>query len=433
MARWNHVFGPRLFKNSTLSYTNYRFLIEARMRAANETYRFRTTSGITDLSYKSDFVYSLGRSELQFGTELTRHRFAPEISLVQGEWAEGELNRPEMSPPTFVLDSRLYADYLYRPRENLRLQGGLHYNLLRVAGRTYHGLQPRLSLNADLWPSVAGVRASYAQTMQFLHLLTNPSLGLPTDLWVPVTDQIPPQRAQQYSVGVYGTFRKTLQWSVDVYTKSMRHLLEYTEGGAFLTSPGQRWYDRVAVGDGASRGVELLLQKPGEKFSGLLSYTLSRTTRVFKELNNGQPFPYRYDRRHALNLSAEYHFTRRRSLQALFTASNGGFVTIATQRFAGAPLPLFFDRGSGWRGDWFTGKLDYFPQRNNLEMPFYHRLDLSYQASKQKRKGTRTWTLAVYNVYSQRNAFYLFVHDNRLKKFTLFPIIPSVSYAFRFE
>ncbi|WP_247237935.1 TonB-dependent receptor plug domain-containing protein [Telluribacter sp. SYSU D00476] len=433
IARWNHLFGPNLFKNSTLSVTNYRFFVQTRYKSPESAYRFRTSSRITDLTYKSDFVYTLPQSEVQFGTEATMHRFAPEIVQVKDD-LEAEQAGRSAPPATWVADTRLYADYVYRPSKALRLQGGLHYNFLRVAARSYHGLQPRLSLNAELLPSALGLRASYVQTMQFLHLLTNSSLGLPTDMWVPITDQIPPQRGRQYSAGVYGSIKSSWHWSLDLYTKSMRNLLEYTEGATFLNNPDLRWYDWVTVGDGASRGLEVLLQKSGARFSGFASYTLSKTTRTFERLNAGQTFPYRYDRRHVLNLSAQYTFNKRRSIQGLFTVNSGGYVTIATQRYGGAPLPIFYE------GEPIPMKyqdpielLGYFPERNNLEMPSYHRMDVSYKTSREKKKGLRTWTFSVYNAYNQRNAFFLFVNDNRLKKYTLFPLLPSVSYEFRFK
>jgi hypothetical protein len=433
IARWNHLFGPKLFKNSTLSVTNYRFYVQTRYQSPESAYRFKTSSRISDFTYKSDFVYTLPQSEVQFGTEATIHRFAPEIVQLKDDLEAGQIGR-SAPPATWVADTRLYADFVYRPSTALRLQGGLHYNFLRVAVKNYHGLQPRLSLSAELLPSVLGLRASYVHTIQFLHLLANSSLGLPTDMWVPITNQIPPQRGRQYSAGVNGSVKSQWHWSLDLYTKSMRNLLEYTEGATFLNNPDLRWYDRVTVGDGASKGLEFFIQKSGERVSGFASYTLSKTTRTFERLNHGQTFPYRYDRRHVLNLSAQYTFNQRRSIQGLFTVNSGGYVTIATQRYAGAPLPLFYE------GERIPLKyqdpielLGYFPQRNNLKMPSYHRMDVSYTSSKEKKKGLRTWAFSVYNAYNQRNTFFLFVNDSRLKKFTLFPLIPSVSYEFRFK
>ena len=429
IARWNHVFGPKLFKNSTLSYTNYRFQISNSLRSENLNYLFRTSSKIADISYKSDFTYALPKSEIQFGTEVTLHRFTPEIVQLQGD-----VESPAVSAaPTFVTDVSLYADYTYRPTDIVRLQGGMRYNLLHVDSKTYHGWQPRLSMNVTL-PGATGFRASYVQTIQFLNLLTNSSLGLPTDLWVPITDRIPPQRARQYSLGFHGKAGKMFDWSLDVYTKRMNNLLEYTEGASFLNNPDVKWDDRVTIGEGNSKGIEMLLQKHGQKWNGFVSYTLSKTSRTFALLNEGRPFPYRYDRRHVLNLSAQYVINPRRSLQMLFAANSGGYVTVPTQHTVGADLPLFVPGGLPRKGELaYLDELDVFPFRNNLKMPFYHRLDLSYKTAKLKRKGLRTWVFSVYNAYNQRNAFYLFINNNRLKKFILFPVLPSLSYEFRFN
>jgi hypothetical protein len=430
VARWNHVFGPRLFKNTTLSVTDYRFQISNSLRTNADNYLFRTTSKISDLGYKSDFVYSLNRSELQFGTALTLHRFAPGIVQQKGDAVD---DGPPPPPPTYVTDLQFYADYAYRPHEKVRVQAGLHHNMLHVQTKIYHGLQPRVSLLLGPW-RVGGFRASFVQSMQFLHLLTNASLGLPTDLWVPITDRIPPQRARQYSAGVYGKLGTLLDWSVDVYTKTMRNQLEYTEGASFLGNPDLRWYDRVTVGNGRSRGLEMMVQKQGSTFNGFVSYTLSRTSRTFAELNGGRTFPYRYDRRHVLNVSAQYILNSRRSLQLLFAANSGGYVTVPTQRFDAAPLPVYLQQpqqpGSPL---YYLHQIGAFPERNNLKMPFYHRLDLSYKTSREKKKGLRTWTFAVYNAYNQQNAFFLFVNEGQLKKFTLFPVLPSLSYEFRFR
>lgn len=429
IARWNHIIGPKLFKNSTLSFTNYRFQISNGVRSSDINYLSRTTSRIADISYKSDFTYNLTKSEIQFGVEATLHCFAPEIVQLKGDVEEAN---PTSVDPNYMLDTHGYLDYSYRPSNKVRLQVGMHYNLLRVSRKTYHGLQPRLSVQLSPWQKVGGFRASYVQTMQFLHLLTNASLGLPTDLWVPITDRIPPQRATQYSVGMYGDFGKQFDWSLDIYTKTMRNVLEYTEGANFLNNPDLRWFDRVTSGSGSSKGIEMLVQKQGRILSGFVSYTLSRTDRTFEALNAGQTFPYRYDRRHSLNVSAQYTFNKLRSVQVLFAANSGGYVTIPTQQFGGAPLPLFVSGQGATNLDYFN-ELGAFPLRNNLRMPFYHRLDLSYKTARQKKKGLRTWTFSLYNAYSHRNAFFIFVSDNQLKKFTLFPILPSLSYEFRFD
>ena len=260
-------------------------------------------------------------------------------------------------------------------------------------------------------------------------------MGLSTDLWVPATERVPPQQADQIAVGITKNFPKAgLNLTIESYRKWMRGIVAYQEGATFLNL-GQgakplRWEDNVTTGRGWSYGTEVLLQKSKGRLTGWLGYTLSWTIHQFDALNNGKRFYPRYDRRHDFSAVASYKLSPKITLSANWVYATGNSLTVP-QGFYFAP--------SGLNSN-FIERVDYLGSRNSFRAEAYHRLDLAVQFHKKKRWGERTWEVGLYNAYSRQNPLYYYLKVENsteglrtvLAKKALFPVIPSVTYNFKF-
>ena len=261
---------------------------------------------------------------------------------------------------------------------------------------------------------------------QFIHLLTNSGIGLPTDLWVPATEQIRPQRAYQAALGLAKSWKGKYEVSLEGYYKEMYNLIEYKEGASFI-DVNQDWQTKVAVGDGRSYGAELLVQKKKGRTTGWLGYTLSWTNRQFEELNFGKRFPYKYDRRHDLGIAVVHAWKENIDVSASWVYGTGNAISLPSAVYRSAES-----------GSFYQESVYYYGERNSFRMRAFHRLDASISFKKEKRWGERTWVFGVYNAYSRRNPFYIYLYEgfdqeeSAFRQVSLFPIIPSFSYRFKF-
>jgi len=434
-GRWNHIFGPRLFSNVTATFSNYRFLTDFQVSTIgteNAQLNLLYDSGIRDWSGKMDFDYIPNPDlNLKFGTSIVNHRFTPGVNTY-------DLSVDEVSIDTTfgseVIDANEFNGYLeanWKVNNHLKVNAGLHSSNFFVEGQQYLSLQPRLALRYLLSKKLS-IKGSYANMTQFLHLLSNSTIGLPTDLWVPVTERIKPQVSDQVAIGMATTLKPGYQLTVEGYYKWMQNLIEYKDGASFQGT-AENWQDKVEIGDGNSYGAEILLEKTQGKFTGWLGYTLSWANRQFDNINFGETFAYRFDRRHDIGLAFTYVKNERVDMGLVYVYGTGNAVTLPAGRYNGI-LPSQSLTGPGVPQ--FTTQVDEISERNGYRMPSYHRLDLGLNLHKKKKRGTRTWTLGIYNMYNRENPFFLFFDNvngqNVLKQISLFPILPSISYGFKF-
>jgi hypothetical protein len=262
---------------------------------------------------------------------------------------------------------------------------------------------------------------------QNIHLLSNVGIGLPTDLWVPATSRIKPQKSRQIAWGIAKTLKDgRYELSIEGYHKTMDNLIEYKEGASFLGFDTD-WQNKVETGTGRSYGVELFLEKKTGRLTGWLGYTLSWTNRLFENLNNGERFPYRYDRRHDLSLVGNYQLKEGIQLSGTWIYGTGNAVS----------LPIATYPSLSFGGYFYNEDIDYYPERNNIRMKAYHRFDLGIRFLKGRSDKERTLTLGIYNLYSRKNPFFYFYSTNHdgdpvVKQASLFPIIPAISYTYGF-
>lgn len=452
--RWNHMINNRLFMNATATYTQYRFKLNNTFRdenTANGTFydvRMEQHSGIHDLTAKMDFDYApVPNHDIKFGGGYTLHKFRPGVSSSKIENREEGTNHIQESQigdePVLAHELTIYAEDNLSIGSLFKVNAGLHYSSFNVQQKWYHSLQPRLSMRLLLTDDLS-FKSGYAYMQQYIHLLSNNNISLPTDLWVPVTRRIEPMSAHQVSAGFFYNLLDLFDLSVEGYYKSMDNLIEYKDGASFLSSD-TGWEDKISCGRGWSYGVEFLAQKSVGRTTGWIGYTWSKSERLFdrpgQELNFGRVFPAKYDRRHDISIVVAHKFNEKIDIAGTWVFSTGNAATLATQVYD----PLVVKKEEGW---WHSGNLSYVSQRNNYRYPAYHRLDLGINFHKQKKHGIRTWNISLYNAYNSMNPFLLYlstsdeavldpttgqyVYKPVLKKLTLFPIIPSVSYSFKF-
>lgn len=455
--RWNHLFGNKLFSNATITYSNYKFDTDFNYynKFNYETFNqadsleFNYFSGIRDYGAKIEFDYLPSPNHfIKFGLNYTRHHFYPgTMDLYLASYINDSLDITNNIDTVFDFSKQLFSDDSYifieddiKVNDRLKVNIGLHLGQFYTLGKTYLSLQPRIStrylLNKDL-----SIKVSYAEMQQNIHLLSNTSSGLPNDIWVPSTDSVSPQYSKQYAASVNHIFSNGLfEFSLEGYYKNMSDLITL-KGGSRITGFDD-WRTKIdSNGLGRSYGLELFLQKKKGKTTGWIGYTLSYSERKFENINFGKWYPYKYDRRHDISIVLAHKINERIDLGLTWVYGTGNSITFADARYPSIGV-------NGLNSSLNIGnsqnEIEYFPSRNNLRMDAYHRLDFGVNFHKIKKWGKRTWSLGVYNAYSRKNPYYIYIDEstqlvnneivnNRVaKQVSLFPIIPSVSYKFKF-
>lgn len=422
VARWNHQFGPRLFGNLTTYYSRYKFGISVENgytdNGSTDAYLLKYTSGIEDVALKYDFDYRPNPNHnLRIGLSAVNHTYRPGAFQAK---ATGSFNQ-DTTIGVHTLNAMEYDAYVeddMRITSRLKANIGVHATGFAVRDQFFKSIQPRLALRYLLNDELS-LKASFVQMSQFIHLLTNSSVGLPTDLWVPATDKIPPMKSYQGALGLAYTLIKGFEFSLEGYYKTMENVIEYKEGATFLnTTDG--WEDKVVSGKGLSYGSEVFIQKKKGRFTGMLGYTLSWTTRQFAELNNGEAFPYRYDRRHDFKVAGVYTLTKNIELSGEWVYGTGNAITM--------PIGAYNSPDGS--------QITIYGSRNGYRMAPYHRGDVSIKFTNHHRRWERAWVISVYNVYNRQNPFFIYQTTENgntvFKQFSLFPVIPSISYQFKF-
>jgi TonB-dependent Receptor Plug Domain/CarboxypepD_reg-like domain len=432
VLRWNHLYSQRLFGNLSLSYTKFNYKLQNEVKDI-KNFNSRFESGIRDwtLKYDWDFFVS-ARHTLRFGLNATAHLFQPEVQQIKsGQTDTSYVPQVAIRSSEFVA----YIEDEFKVNNILTGNIGLNSSYYKVGNIQYFNPQPRLSLRLQTGQS-SSLKLGYGRFSQYLHLLSNSSLGLPTDLWVAATKRIPPQASQQFSLGYYkNILNDKFSFSVEGYYRSMSNVIEYKEGASFLSGSNKGWEDKIAIGNGAAYGAEFLLQKNIGKLKGRLSYTLSKSDRTFAELNRGVAFPYKYDSRHNIALTLDYDLSKTQSLSANFFFNSGIPLQINKAAYSGTfphyligPIPTFEDNSLYANYYSYFNSIGLISDRNSYRTPAYHRMDINYKTTKPLQNGNRTWTFGIYNVYNRNNPFFIYYDKSSLKQFSLFPFLPSFSY-----
>jgi hypothetical protein len=451
--RWNHLFNSKFFSNTTLVASDYKFQTTIEMGdedKPNEGMRFIQNSGVRDYYIKQDFTLLPNpKHTIKFGLNYIYHIFTP--NSVNAKLGETEYDFSSVQKQK-AHDAAIYIGDDFKISDKVTIYGGFRAAMFNQVGKFvryvkdenlmnnidtitygkgesvafYDSYEPRASIKVSLDKN-SSVKASFMQNKQFIHLASLSASTLPTDLWVPCSDVVKPQGGRQYAIGYFRNFfNDHFETSVEAYYKSLYDLIEYADGAL----PGDDVNDNpdnyFIFGDGYSYGAELFIKKRTGRFTGWIGYTWSKTERIFDDINGGEPFPAKYDRRHDLSLTTTYQITEKWTASLVFVFATGNTTTLPIARY-------MID------GDLIS---EYGP-RNSYRMDPYHRLDLSvtYQ-HKKTDKWESSWNFSIFNVYNRKNPYFIYLEDKgsvetgdfttTAKQISLIPILPSITWNFKF-
>lgn len=442
---WNSELKDNLFMKASATYSNYFYSSGTKSEAKlsseagtvyeEDKFESEATTPIHDIGGKVHFDYiPHNKHYIRFGLGYTYHMFKPEINKSTFSFIGGE-TESELNTFNHIHEFTAFIEDDIRIGKILKINPGIHIADFLLKGKNYLSIQPRLSVNF-LAGKYTSIKTSYARMSQFVHLLTNPGIGLPTDLWLPTTEAVPPEHSHQWTLGVTQDFPFGLEFTVEGFYKIMENLLEYNPSTNFLRNK-RSWESLVEVGRGESYGAELLLQRNKGKFTGWVTYTLSWSWRIFERINQGEKFPYRYDRRHDVSIALNYKFNENWDVGLVWVYGTGHPVTLGLERYM--PIQTQQDLQTGTQS-FSTGaiisEITNIVDRNNFRMPPSHRMDLSVNWHKKLKHGSQTLSLGIYNVYNQLNPYMVVPRETeegalKLYQISILPIMPSISYARR--
>lgn len=448
--RWNHLFSDKLFSNTTLAYSRYSFDtyfdVQSNSADSNQGVSYSYLSGIEDYSFGINFDYMPApMHDVKFGLSYTNHRFFPgSVNLnINESYADTSLNFAidttlDFSGTTKVHELFYYLEDDITFNDRFKANVGLHIGLYasddneslsqKLINPDNYYVQPRISarylLNED-W----SLKASYAEMQQNIHLLTNSSVGLPSDIWVPAIDSVPSQSSRQLAASISTQLKNGMyEISLEGYYKTMSDLITYKAGYSNLSST-ESWENAIEIGgEGESYGMELFVQKKKGATTGWIGYTLSWTNRQFQNINFGEWYPYKYDRRHDLSVVVSHKFNDRFDFGATWVYGTGNAINFPQSVYLGLPY-------QGWSGQ-NIDLVESYGERNSVRMNAYHRFDFGANFHKNGEHYSRTFSIGVYNLYNRRNPFFVYLSQENnqrvAKQVSLFPMIPSISYRIKF-
>ena len=423
--RWNHILGPRLFANTTLTRNTY-FI---RVNSSQGSFFSQNYSGISDLTAKTELQYYPNPThEVRAGAHVVGHEFLSTGN--EGISLQAETIPPidKSSIPTRrAIEFAAFVNDRWEISRRLGLNLGVRLPYLSATDASYLRIEPRVAARLGVSED-ASIKASYTLMNQFVHLIPSSAASIPTDIWALSGKRIKPQVAAQVTLGYFRNFRDNeLEGSLEFYYKDMDHQVLFREGTELLAY--SQIENEVTFGHGWSYGAELLLRRNHGRLNGWLSYTLSRTDQRFQNLNQGRVFPFRYDRRHNLAVTATFDLNKKWTVSGNFVYRSGSAYTLPAGR-------VLASRG----GQLFKGIYFDYDRINSYRLAPHHRLDISAEYNFDRPRWVKKSSLVfgAYNVYSRLNPYFAYVaYDTKSglpegRQITLLPFVPSVSFQFEF-
>lgn len=432
--RYTNILSANLFANATINYNNFFFETDVSSLindGKDLNYRINKRASVEDISAKFNVELYKEKHSLKFGMDAGQHYFQPNRLDLTGRF--NNTNSFEKSNYENVLSPQsvaVFAEDAIAISPSLNLNLGLRWLNYFFKTSNYSSLEPRVILSFILNKN-SHIDASFTQMGQYVHLLSASTGALGNDIWVPSTEGVPLEKAKQVALS-YSQKWDDLGWTFqfETYYKRSENLIDYRQGtNLFLFD--KNWEQIIEKnGKGKAYGCEFFLKKEGESWNGWLSYTLAWSERQFENINSGNWFPQRYDRRHNLNLVFEKKIADAWTFNADFVFTTGSAVTI--------PVAVFkSDNGI---------ITPFYEDRNNGRMPIYHRLDIafSYRYLNRKKRDEK-WTFSLFNAYGQNNASALnytvgmsFLSDGGrsyeglFRPETFFRFVPGVNWSVKF-
>lgn len=424
--RWNHIYNNHLFSNTSLIYSRYTFISSSsnNHKIDNKTinwYNYDFKSGIRDFQVKTEFDYiPNSRYYLKFGLNTIHHN----IKSGNEYFATSDNSQDKKDNNNINSDELdLFGECQIQVNPKLLINAGLRWSTFWVRETFYSTIEPRLNLQYKLTSNWL-INGSFSKMTQYLHLVSRNSIMLPTDIWLPVTDKIRPLKAFQYTLGMQYKLGNNYTINTEIFYKKQRNTITFNDEALFKRR-NTTWENVVEAGTFYSKGWEFSVRKSGGKLTGDLNYTLATAKVQFPIINNGNKFVSSHDRPHNIGINLNYNINKKVKFSTSWHYGSGTPTTLANTIIkTQSPYINSYTSTPTYR------------KRNNYRMPAYHRLDLAINFTKKKRKGVRIWSIGIYNAYNRKNTSFIYTSNKKenhtLKKVHLFPIIPHITYTYKF-
>ncbi|MFA5818065.1 MAG: TonB-dependent receptor [Bacteroidales bacterium] len=447
--RWNHLFSEKMFSNTSLIFSNYNYNINIEPAGA----KVKIISRIQDYNIKQDFQFYINsKNKLKFGLNSIYHRIIPGAFTNETDSSISELNLKNNRD----WENAAYISHELKPTAQFSIECGIRLSTFSVLGpgdfytynkigetidtasygsgefvKTYFNIEPRININYII-NEKSSLKISFAKNTQNLHLLSNFTSGNPTDLWIPSSNHVKPEIANQISFGYFRNFQdNNYEFSTEIYYKHLQNQIEYKDGAKQFNIFGngnelifdENVESQLLFGIGRAYGIEFILRKKYGRFNGWAGYTLAKTEKKIEGINNGEYFPAKQDRTHDISIVGIYELSKKLTISATWVYYTGNAVTFPSGKYKVAGQIVY-----------------YYTERNGYRMPEYHRLDIGATWQRKKtEKFESSWSFSLYNAYGRKNAFSITFRedpDDPLKtqavQTTLFRWIPSFTYNFKF-
>ncbi len=437
--RWNHIFNKRLFLNTSLIFSNYNYEVSI----ASGQNNFLIFSQIQDWNLKQDYQYSINtKNNFKFGWSSIFHKVRPGEIQASNTASVNSSQQPRKQS----LENAVYVSNNWKASNKLSvaygarltafsvLGGSEYYNLdkdgnvidtIQVATgkilQTYWNIEPRLSFGYQ-FNNTASVKVAYVRNVQSMHLISNSTSSSPTDKWISSSNNIKPEYSDQVSFGYYkNLWDNNYELTLETYYKDMQNIIDYRDGANIFSSKSIE--PQLLYGKGRAYGLEMMMKKKTGKLTGWISYTLSKTERKIDGINNNEWYNARQDRTHDIAIVGIYKPNNKWTFSATWIFYTGDAVTFPNGKYTVGGVTTY-----------------YYTNRNGYRMPNYHRLDLAATLQlKKTRKWSKELSFSIYNAYSRENAYAISFRDNKdnpniteAVQTTLFKLVPSISYNFKF-
>lgn len=449
-VKWTRVINPKIFSSTTATYSRFYNLFTQNSVIPLSFYdslfvRGKGISRIRDIAVRNETEYAVNNNHhISFGGGYTYHNFAP--TAYHNNISAGEATQ-RRAPIYYMSEFFAYAeDELSLLNDRLIVRPGLHFGALAQQTSFYASAQPRIMVRWQL-PKSQYIQASFAKMTQFVHQLTTPVINLPTDLWVPSTENIKPEQAFSYSLAYQRQYGNQWRFNVNLYYKQLKNIVT-TNTVLNIFDNSDLWEKKVIAGNGYNYGSELLLEKTQGKLTGIFSYTLSWAWRQFDKLNAGKMFPYKEDRRHNLSLALKYRFNEKWSISTSWKFASGAPFTLPVQIFPdfdwGRNIKGYLDERYSPFSSYQVNYLPYISRLNNYRLNPVHHLDIGATLNLgNERRFHHVISGGLYNIYNRSNPFIVSfdqfsyfdnsdVYPLQLYQYSLFRTLPYLSYTFKF-
>lgn len=460
---WQYKFSTKLTGKFTAFYTYNRAKIwdlsdEGTIENEKETYTNRSIhsyhSTINDIGVRTAFDFRPSRHHhIRFGTDYTWHSFRPQSrhdETLFGDAGQVDTTRLVSHNSHKAHEWNVYAEDEVTVNDRWSFNAGVNASLFHITGKTFASADPRFAIKYQVSPRLS-FKTSATLMSQYVHKIANSFIELPTDYWVPTTARLRPMKSLQWAGGIY--FQPDSHWllTLEGYIKRTRHILQYASWTG-LEPPAEQWDKMVMDGRGRFYGLELDATYKAGDLTLQGAYTLSWNKRKYDDFYPEWYYD-KFDNRHKANLSARWKLSPKVSAFAVWTFHSGNHITVPTQyvEMPNVPdgKPVIFNNGysythqsdgtsSYWLSNEYEGEGFIYEKTNNLTLPAYHRLDVGFDFKHKTRHGHEiVWNVSAYNLYCHMNSMYVDIDFDqngrmRVRNHAYFPIIPSVSYTYRF-